>query len=113
MLIFITEAGRSTELEKPYELDLFKGFSEDELKELVDLTQRMVENAEAAFPPDYLEEMKDMRKRREEFFDSAKCGNHDFRPPMGMGPGGCGPRGGHCHHHHHHDRIVHSMPYWM
>ena len=88
MLVYLTDKGREVEFAEPKEFDPYEGFSDEELENLKDYTERMLENTEAEFDPDFLKQLKARKDRSAAFFDQL---DQDGPRPDMHGFGGRGP----------------------
>ena len=87
MLVYLTEEGKNFELDSPDDIDLFKGFSEDELDTMLDYTKRIIHNAEDAFDPEFLTQMLNRWQDQEEMINRihqahSRGRGHTHRHPM-------------------------------
>ena len=80
MLVYLTDEGREVEFDEPENIDLYKGFSHEELEDLEGYTGRMVANAEASFSSEFVEGMRERWNRHAEFFASAADPDRFPRP---------------------------------
>ena len=95
VLIYLTEAGRATEIEERDEADMLDGFSDEELEQLSGYVARMLKNVEGELDEDLVANMRAEWDARERLFSATGAGfDRGPRPPWGGMPGGFDPRMG-------------------
>lgn len=79
MLVFLTDKGRTINVDEPEQPDILDGFSEEELEELSGYISRMLSNAEQSLDEEFVELFKEQWQARMQF--ETLGGNTERRRP--------------------------------